>query len=248
MTHNDAMTDDLNWEDFSQGLMSEDPVQYIQDIRENGTLKHSLPEIDALFGIPQAAKSHPEIDTGAHTMMALKKAVDLKGDLSVRFAALVHDIDKALTDPEMLPRHEGHEEAGVIPVQNLTERLGTPDDVKSFAVHFTRYHLYAHRMLDMQPKSIVTVLDNVGAIENSDMFENFILAAQSDAQGRLGMENKPYPQADFMRAVLKAVQDIDIDDLTLSGLENTDIQEQLHIRRIDAVRELQNNFDANTPP
>lgn len=232
-----------DWEIISNGLMSNNPGEFIKELHLSGELKDMLPEVDALFGVPQVAQYHPEIDTGVHTMMALEKAADLNGDLSVRFAALVHDLGKGLTDPALLPKHIGHEEAGVSPVQDVTARLQTPDDITNLAVHFTRYHLHAHRMLEMQPKSIVKVLDNIGAADNSDMFKNFIIAAQADAQGRLGMEDKPYPQADFMRAALKAVQDIETQDLTQSGKDSADIQEKLRIRRIDAVRDVKNTFE-----
>tara|TARA_B100001989_G_C24549345_1_gene473209 strand:- start:4299 stop:4991 length:693 start_codon:yes stop_codon:yes gene_type:complete len=196
----------MKWDDLKQGLSSGDPAAYIQNLRDSGALKEALPEVDVLFGVPQVPEYHPEIDTGIHTLMVVKRAAELSDDVGVRFAALVHDLGKGLTPEEEWPKHIGHEESGVGPVRDVVRRLCVPDDIADLAEKVTRYHLHAHRALEMRPGKIVSLLENIGAFENPENFERFLITVQADKQGRLGMEDKPYPQAEYLRQAHSAVR------------------------------------------
>lgn len=204
--------DYFNWQMLGSGLASHDPVEYIKELRDSGALKNVLPEVNSLFGVPQTEKYHPEIDTGIHTLMTLKRASELSDDVAVRYAALVHDLGKGLTDPSEWPKHHGHEESGVEPVLNIAKRLNVPLEITDLAVTVARYHLHAHRSLEMRPGKLVKLFEDVNAFENPYKFEQFVMAVQADAQGRLGMEDKPYPQADFLRSLFAVTKDFESDD------------------------------------
>jgi len=233
------------WDELAHGLAGDNPAEYIKNLHDTGELNEVLPEVDALFGIPQTPEYHPEVDTGIHTLMALTKAAELKGDLAVRFATLVHDLGKALTDPEQWPKHHGHEELGVSPVEDVTSRLGTPKDVSDLAVNVARYHLHAHRALEMRPAKLVSLFENTDAFDNPAMFEQFIIAAQADAQGRLGLEDQPYPQADLLRSALHAASEVETQDLMDKGFSDLQLNEKIKERRIYAVSDIKQNIEIN---
>lgn len=225
------------WDRLAHGLSGDRPDQFIQSLRDTGELKEILPEVDALFGVPQVPEHHPEIDTGVHTLMTLRKAAELSDDVSVRYAALVHDVGKGLTDPQAWPKHHDHEELGVPPVRDIAERLNIPEETAALAEHVARYHLHAHRSFEMKPGKILKLLEETEALDRPDMFEHFVLAVQADAQGRLGMENKPYPQADLLRQTLQAIQAVDVTDLSSD--------EMVRQVRIQAVKDVKDHSDMN---
>lgn len=237
---------DVLWDELAAGLRGSNPDAFIDDMQKNGKLKEILPEVDALFGVPQNAKYHPEIDTGRHTLMALKKAQDLNGGLSVRFATLVHDLGKAATDPDHWPKHHDHEALGVPLVENVSDRLGVPQDVKALAVNVARFHLHAHRAMEMGPNKLVNLFEDIDALDNPESFEQFIVAVQADAQGRLGMEDKPYPQADFLRATLKAAQEVDLSDILQEDTSDQITYDKIRQRRIEAVRSTKTEMQLDT--
>ena len=233
--HSTTGDDNKMWDELAAGLQSGNPDSFVEEMRSSGKLQLTLPEVNALFGVPQNPEHHPEVDTGVHTLMALKKARDLNGGLGVLFATLVHDLGKGVTDPKQWPKHYDHEELGVPLVERVSDRLGVPQDVKDLAVNVARFHLHAHRALEMRPNKLVNLMENMGALDNPEAFEQFIVAVQADAQGRLGMENKPYPQADFLRAALKSAQEVDVSDLLEEGA-GPSIDDKIRQRRIEAVR------------
>ena len=176
---------------------------------ETGALGAVLPEVEALFGVPQPVEHHPEIDSGIHTVMVLKRASELTDDVNVRFVALVHDLGKGLTPKDQWPKHIGHEEGGVQPVMDISQRLGVPEEATDLAANVTRFHLHAHRSLEMRPGKIVNLLEDIGAFENPEMLEQFVTTVQADAQGRLGKEDEPYPQASYLRSAFQVTKGID---------------------------------------
>ena len=216
----------MTWAELEQGLMSDDPAGYIEGLRESGALKDVLPEVDALFGVPQPEQHHPEIDSGIHTLMVVKRAAALSDDVAVRYAALVHDLGKGLTPEAEWPKHIGHEETGVEPVKEMSQRLGVPEEIAELAEKVTRHHLRAHRSLEMKPGKIVSLLENIGAFEKPDMLEQFVTTVQADAQGRLGMEDRPYPQGEYLRSAFRVAKDVDAQG------------DMLSVRRNEAVAEL----------
>jgi tRNA nucleotidyltransferase (CCA-adding enzyme) len=167
------------------------------------------PEIDALFGVPQPARWHPEIDTGVHTLMALQLAAGLTGDPRIRFAVLVHDLGKATTPAERLPGHAGHEERGVEIIRKLAARLRIPNDWRDLASIVSRYHCLAHRALELRPGTIIKLLEGTDAFRRPDRFEDFLVACEADLRGRQGFADRAYPQAAYLREALALATGVD---------------------------------------
>ncbi|TKB79104.1 MAG: HD domain-containing protein [Nitrospira sp.] len=220
------------WESLSGYLGGDQPHTKIAQLRATGALHALLPEVDALFGIPQTPEYHPEIDTGIHTMLTLKRAAELTEDIAVRYAALVHDVGKSLTPPDHWPAHHQHEEFGVAPIRAIRQRLGVPEHISALAEHVARYHLHAHRSLELRPGTLLKVLEHTNALETPSVFEQFILAAQADAQGRQGLEDRPYPQARLLRLALQAAHAVATHDANGQELTAALIRQ----RRVEAIQ------------
>ena len=169
-------------------------------LRECGALARIFPEIDALFGVPQPAEWHPEIDTGLHTLMVLDQAGLLSDDPRVRFAALVHDLGKGTTPPSEWPSHRGHEERSVALVEALAARLRIPNEHRELAVIVARYHGIVHRAFELKPKTILEFMERADAFRRPERFDQALLACEADSRGRAGLEAEPYPQRDYLQA------------------------------------------------
>jgi tRNA nucleotidyltransferase (CCA-adding enzyme) len=169
-----------------------------------------LPELDALFGIPQPEFFHPEIDTGVHMLMVMEQAVKLSSAVTVRFAALVHDLGKGTSPRELWPAHTGHEERGVALIDALCERLRVPNDCRELAVIVSRQHTRCHKAMKHKAEDLFTTLENCDALRRGDRFEQFLLACEADARGRLGLERRAYPQAQRLRGALEAARKAEV--------------------------------------
>ncbi|OGT85185.1 MAG: multifunctional CCA tRNA nucleotidyl transferase/2'3'-cyclic phosphodiesterase/2'nucleotidase/phosphatase [Gammaproteobacteria bacterium RIFCSPLOWO2_12_FULL_52_10] len=224
------------WQETERALAERQPVRFFSVLRECGALAKVFPEIDRLFGVPQPADYHPEIDSGIHTMMVLAQACKLSTDPVVRFAALVHDLGKAATPPEEWPSHKGHEERSVDLVLPLCDRYRIPNQYRELAVIVARYHLDCHRIHEMQASTIVRKLEALDAFRRPDRFEQFLLACEADARGRTGFEDRDYPQAEFLATCLKAATNINIGELTAQGLTGKAMAEAIRLLRINAIR------------
>ena len=233
------------WKETERALGERSPDIYIQTLRDCGALKALFPEVDCLFGVPQRADFHPEVDTGIHILMALQQSVKLSNNSVIRFAVLVHDLGKGITPEHILPSHSGHEARGVTLVESLCDRLKVPNHFRQLAVAVTEYHLMCHKAQALEPESILELLKGIGALKSSDKLEDFILCCEADARGRTGFEERDYPSADYLRAALSKVTDISIADLVKSGLEGAGIGRQLSLRRIACIAELKQTYNAS---
>jgi tRNA nucleotidyltransferase (CCA-adding enzyme) len=232
----DALVPERVWQETRKALSEERPSEFFRVLRETGALAKVFPEIDHLFGIPQPARHHPEVDTGEHTLMVVDQAARLTDDLSVRFAAVVHDLGKALTPADMLPRHHGHEERGVPLVRALCERLRVPRDYRELAEVVARYHLICHRAGELRPSTLLRLLEVTDAFRRPERFERFLLACEADARGRAGLEDRVYDQPVRLRAALEAAHGVDAGALAREGLVGPAIAAALRERRIKAIR------------
>ena len=205
----DALAPDRVWKETETALRGPRPRIFFETLRECGALTVVYPEIDALFGVPQPEKWHPEIDTGLHTMMVLEQACGLSDDVDVRFAALVHDIGKATTDMEHLPSHPGHEQRSKTLIRRLAERLPVPRNCRDLALIVAEFHAHCHRAFDMRDATILKVLEASDAFRRPDRFEKFLIACEADARGRKGFEHRDYPQADLFRTAFRAAAAVD---------------------------------------
>lgn len=212
MVHNgevDALVAERVWQEFARGLMEKRPSRMFYALRECSALIRIMPEVDALFGVPQPVQHHPEIDTGVHVMMVIDHAASRNYSLPVRFASLTHDLGKGTTPPEEWPRHIGHEARSVKLVGDLCERVKAPNDVRDLALLVARYHGDVHRTLELRPATIAGMLQALDAYRKPDRFEEFLQACSCDFHGRPGYAEKPYPQAERLRETFAAARTVD---------------------------------------
>ena len=209
----DSIAPERIWQELHRALGTPSPRRVIEVLRGLGALKVILPELDDLFGIPQPEKYHPEIDTGLHILLALDRVTELSDDTRVRFAVLVHDLGKAATPPAYWPSHRGHEALGVPLVDRVCQRLRIPEQYRKLARKTARHHLLVHLAFELKANTIVKLFDDLDAWRNPKDLEHFLIACQSDAQGRKGLRQKPYPQADYLREAYAQTKDIGVGDL-----------------------------------
>jgi len=237
----DTLTPERVWKETSRALMEQRADVYFEVLRECGALNILLPELNALFGVPQRPEYHPEIDCGIHTMMSLQQACRQNYSLDVRFAVLVHDLGKALTPVEELPRHIMHEERGVKPVTAVCDRLKVPATTKQLALAVCKEHLKCHQALTLKPGTLWRLLQRLDVLRRPERVEAFVQACECDSRGRLGLENRPYPQASYMYQVIEIVRSIKAQDLP-PEIQGPDIGEMLIQRRIEAIATFKAEF------
>lgn len=232
-----TLTPERVWKETSRALMEEHADIYFDVLRQCGALKVLFPEIDALFGVPQRPEYHPEIDCGIHTLMSLKQACKANYSLDVRYAVLVHDLGKALTPAEELPRHIMHEERGIQPVTEISERLHVPTLTKQLALAVCKEHLKCHQAFTLKAGTLWRLLQRLDVLRRPERVEAFVQACECDARGRLGLENREYPQAKYILEAVNVVRSIKASDLPVD-VKGPDIGEMLIQRRIEAIAEL----------
>ncbi len=231
----DALVAERVWQEVNRALTETKPSEFFEVLRRCGALAKIFPEIDNLYGIPQRADYHPEVDTGIHTMMVLDQAVSLSQDGATCFAALTHDLGKATTPPEEWPSHKGHETRSVDLIKTLCHRLRVPKNYRELAIITAQFHTHCHRASELRANTLVSTLESLDAIRRPERFEQFLTACEADSRGRLGFENHPYPQADIFRRAFQTIKKVDIQSLVAKGLTGTALRDQIHRERIRAV-------------
>jgi tRNA nucleotidyltransferase (CCA-adding enzyme) len=219
------------WVEIEKALGERDPQVFIQVLRDCGALQELLPEVAALFGVPQPAAHHPEIDTGEHILMALQQAVLLSADTDVRFAVLMHDLGKGTTPQTEWPRHLRHEQRGVKLVEQACQRLRVPRRHSDLARAACLYHTHCHRALELRATTLLKLLTATDALRRPDRFEAFLLACEADARGRLGLEHREYPQADYLRRVLAAAQSVSAEQFKERGITGKALGDAINTER-----------------
>ena len=205
----DALVADRVWKETELALAGRDSRVFFEVLRECGALRVLYPEVDALFGVPQPERWHPEIDSGLHVMMVLEQAEVLSDDVEVRFAALVHDLGKGITPKSNLPSHPGHETRGCKLIRAIAARLPVPNACRDLGLLVAEYHTHVHRALELRPETILKVLEKTDAFRRPARFEQFLLTCEADARGRAGLENQHYEQADHFRRAFAAASGVD---------------------------------------
>ncbi len=230
----DHLVPERVWQETRRALAEPACHVYISLLRECGALAVLLPEVDALFGVPQTKTWHPEVDTGVHVLMVLEQAAAITNSTTARFAALLHDLGKAVTPDEVLPGHRGHEEAGLPLVDAVCERMKVPRSYRDLALLVCEHHLNCHRAMELRPATLFSLLEKLDALRRPDRFEEFLLACEADARGRKDRENEPYPQADYLRKARDAAAAVD--PSTIDGeLRGAAFGEALREKRVQAV-------------
>lgn len=225
------------WQEMSGALTARSPQAFIQTLRECGALAVILPEVDALFGVPQPAKWHPEIDSGIHTLMVLEQASLSSEQLDVRFAALCHDLGKATTPADILPSHHGHEKRGAALTETLCERLRVPRKTRDLAVLTARWHTHSHRSRELRPAKLTEMLQSMDVVRKPERFEQFLLTCAADARGRLGHEQSEYPQATFLQQAAEVFRQVDSAAIAQATADKSTIAERITEARTQAIRD-----------
>nr|WP_136250228.1 multifunctional CCA addition/repair protein [Ningiella ruwaisensis] len=223
------------WQETEKALSESHPEVYFTTLKSVDALKHWFAELDKLWGIPNPSDWHPEIDTGVHTMMVLQQAVALSNELSVRFAALVHDLGKALTDVTNWPSHHGHDDLGLSAIENFCKRLGVPNQCRDLALLVSQHHSVIHRVFENSPEDILNVLNKADAWRRPQRFEQLLLTCKCDFLGRKHFANRPYPQYEYWRKLLVDLGKIDVQQFVQNGAKGPEIKQMLHQARLEVI-------------
>lgn len=229
------------WQELARGLMEKTPSRMFRVLHECGTLARILPAIDRLFGVPQRADYHPEVDTGVHVMMALDRAAQEGLSLPVRFAVLLHDLGKGQTPEEDLPRHPGHEARSAALVEEVCAYLKAPAECRDLALLVARYHGDIRRGPEMRAATIVRLLEKTDALRRPERFRQLLQACDCDFHGRLGWEEKPIPSPDLFLDALEAMRSVDAAAIARACTDKAAIPAQLHAARVAAVSAIRSN-------
>ena len=233
----DALVPERIWRELERSLGEPQPRAAIELLRACGALRSIMPELDALFGVPQRPEWHPEIDTGEHTLLTLQVAVMRGASTPIRFALLMHDLGKALTPKDQWPRHHGHEQLGVSAIENLCSRLRVPSEFRELAILASRYHTHVHRGLELRASTILELLEQSDAFRRPERFADFLEVCECDARGRLGLQDQPYPQRAHIEAAWSAASAVVFGDRERAGLEGPKIGERLRELRLSAIKQ-----------
>jgi tRNA nucleotidyltransferase (CCA-adding enzyme) len=235
----DALVPERVWQELARGLMEAKPSRMFKVLRACGALQVLLPEVDALWGVPQPPQHHPEVDTGVHLMMVLDMSAHLAAPLPVRFACLTHDLGKATTPADVLPRHIGHEQRSARLLAGVCERWRVPTEVRELAEVVAREHGNIHRSEGFDAAALVRLLDRCDAFRKPQRFDAALLACECDARGRLGMEDAPYPQRPRLLRALEAAQSVATEGIAREaaarGARGPQIGQAIHAARVAAV-------------
>lgn len=234
------------WQETDRALKEDAAWVFFETLKETGSLRTLFPEIDALFGIPQPPKHHPEIDCGIHSLMSLQAACKLSKEADVRFASLIHDLGKALSPQDSLPHHYGHEKKGLKLIKTLCQRLKVPSNYCDLALLVSEFHTHVHKVKELKSATILNVLKQCDAFRRPDRFKKVVLCCEADAKGRTGFEETEYPQAKLFLEALKYAQSVSAKSLIQQGIitEETlgkEIGKQIDLERKTRIKQLFQN-------
>ncbi len=231
-----TLTPERVWQEWHKSLSTPRPDVFLSVLRDCGALAVVLPEIDALFGVPQPEKWHPEIDTGIHTLMVAEQAAKLSTSLPVRFAAQVHDLGKGVTPESEWPSHKMHCHTGLKLIKKLCERVRVPNEFKDLALMVCEQHSNIHRAAELKPQTIIKILNKFDVWRKSERLKDILICCQADHAGRKGLENLPYPQADIFMLAYQAAASVDVQAIIQDGFKGPAIRDEQEKRRIEAVK------------
>jgi tRNA nucleotidyltransferase (CCA-adding enzyme) len=238
----DHLVPERVWQELAKGLMSTKPSRMFEVLRACGALKVLLPELDRLWGVPQRAEYHPEVDTGAHMMLVMDMAAQLHTPLSVRVACLFHDLGKGTTPADVLPRHIGHEGRSVKLLLKVCDRLRVPSDCKELAEVVAREHGNIHRSAELNAEAVMRLLERCDAVRQAERFARVLQACECDARGRLGLADAPYPQAERLLLAQQAALSVETAPIAQAaaqeGLKGPQIGERITQARVQAIRQV----------
>ncbi len=225
------------WQELEGALKASSPRAFIETLRACDALSIILPELDKLFGVPQPAQWHPEIDSGIHTLMVLDQATKLSDTVDVRLAALLHDLGKGVTPEAEWPSHRHHDVRGADIIEVVAARLRIPKRLRDLSVLTARYHLRVHEALNLKPATLVKLMQALDVIRKPERYEHFLLACEADSRGRLGLEDRPLPELAFLREAADVFRKVDSAAIAANTENKAEIPEALRLARITAIRQ-----------
>lgn len=232
-----ALTAERSWKEISRALLEPQPQVFIEVLRACGALQELMPELNALFGVPQPAVHHPEIDSGVHTLSVLEQAARFAQPLTVRWACLLHDLGKGTTPPSEWPRHIAHEHRGLKLIEAVNQRFKVPKDCAELALLVGQYHTHGHRALELKPSTLLELLQSFDVYRRPQRFEEFVTCCEMDARGRLGLEDRAYPQAVYLRGAAKVAREVAVQPLVAQGFKGPELGEAIKRERLRALTE-----------
>ncbi len=242
-----ALTAERVWKETERALLEPRPDLFVQVLRDCGALRALLPEVDALFGVPQTASHHPEVDSGVHVLMVLRQCAEHAQPLAVRWACLLHDLGKGLTDPRHWPRHIAHEQRGLPLIEAVNARCKAPRECAELALLVGEYHTHAHRALELRAQTLAELFQHFDLYRRPERFEQFLAACEMDARGRLGFEQRAYPQADYLRAAAAVARGVAVQPLLAQGFKGAELGEALKRARLAALKVFREERRAKAP-
>ncbi len=240
----DALVPERIFNELQKALSEKSPQLFFVALRELGALEILFPELEALFGVPQTAKYHPEIDSGVHTLMALEQAAKITTDLPTRFSVLCHDFGKAVTPVKEWPSHKLHEIRGVPIVEAFCKRLKVPNEYRDIALKITEHHLLMHKMFELRPKTVLKLLKQLDALRNPHKLVQFVDACKADARGRLHFENRDYPQREYLLTIAQEVANIDARSV-IDGVEPKEIPQKIEEAQLKVIAKVNKDYPRN---
>ncbi|AQZ32137.1 multifunctional CCA tRNA nucleotidyl transferase/2'3'-cyclic phosphodiesterase/2'nucleotidase/phosphatase [Pseudomonas sp. LPH1] len=230
------LTAERSWKEISRALMEPRPDVFVQVLRDCGALAALLPEVDDLFGVPQPQAHHPEIDTGVHVLSVLRQCAEHDQPLNVRWASLLHDVGKGLTPEDEWPRHIAHEQKGLRLIQAINERCKAPRDCAELAMLVGEFHTHGHRALELRPSTLLELLQRFDVFRRPQRFAEFVAACEMDARGRLGLEQRDYPQGAYLLGAAEAARQVPVKPLLEKGFKGAELGEALNRERLGALK------------
>ncbi len=231
----DALVPERVWQEMHRALLTPNPEIFFTTLRTCGALARIFPQLDRLWGVPQKAEYHPEVDTGIHVMLALQQAVKLTADPKVRFAVLCHDLGKGLTPESEWPSHKGHEERGLQPIAAWCNKYRAPNEYKELALQVSKWHLHAHRVAELRPDTMLKLFKGLDAFRNPQNLSDYLLACEADSTGRLGRQDSPYPNAEILMRAHAAAISVDVQELIKCGHMGARLGMELGKARVKAI-------------
>ncbi len=224
------------WTEFNKALAEKSPAEFFLCLMKCQAMESVFPELYDLFGVPQPEQHHPEIDTGLHSLMSLEQATLLSAKKEVRFAALMHDLGKAKTNPEQWPSHHGHEHLGLPVLESFCRRLRVPNSYKKLALTVMKYHTHCHKVMHLNAKTLLKLIQETGALKSKEQGVDFVLACESDSRGRTGFENRQYPQSKYCLDAVMAVENVDIQSVIKTGMKGPEIADSIRLKRLSVLK------------
>nr|WP_205455465.1 multifunctional CCA addition/repair protein [Vibrio sp. LB10LO1] len=231
-----TLTPERVWQEWHKSLSTSRPDVFLSVLRDCGALSVVLPEIDALFGVPQPEKWHPEIDTGIHTLMVAQQAAKLSDSMPVRFAAQVHDLGKGVTPESEWPSHKMHCHTGLKLIKKLCDRVRVPNEFRDLALMVCEQHSNIHRAAELKPQTIIKILNKFDVWRKAERLQDILICCQADHAGRKGLEDQPYPQAELFMRAYQAAASVDVQAIIKDGFKGSAIRDEQEKRRAEAVK------------